>query len=93
MKEILELVLYETGRKRILLPLPFPLLNMEAAIFELFRLKIITRDQVRLLKRDNVVPRKSLALADLGIAPATAEIILPTYLSRFRRSGGRVQTI
>lgn len=89
MKEVMELVLRETGRRRLLVPWPFPLLNMQAAMCELLRLPIITRDQVRLLKRDNVVPRKSLTLADLGIAPATAEIILPTYLSRYRRGGAQ----
>jgi NADH dehydrogenase len=42
---------------------------------------------VRLLRRDNVVSSGALTLADLGIAPTAAEIILPTYLDRFRRGG------
>ena len=42
---------------------------------------------MRLLKRDNVVSRRALGLADLGIAPATPEIMLPTYLCRFRPAG------
>jgi uncharacterized protein YbjT (DUF2867 family) len=87
MKEIAELVLAETGRRRFLIPLPFPLLEIEAAVLEFLGLKLITRDQVRLLRRDNVVGRRALGLADLGIAPATAEIMLPTYLARFRRAG------
>lgn len=87
MKEIVELVLHETGRRRFLMPLPFPLLNFEAALLEFLGLKIITRDQVKLLKKDNVVPRRSLTLADLGVSPHAAEIILPTYLARYRRSG------
>lgn len=87
MKEIVELVLRETGRKRILLPTPLPLLDIQAAVLEILRLKLLTRDQVRLLKRDNVVSRRALGLADLGITPTAAEIMLPTYLSRFRRAG------
>ncbi|HLF59047.1 MAG TPA: complex I NDUFA9 subunit family protein [Alphaproteobacteria bacterium] len=89
MKEIVELVLRETGRKRLLIPAPFPLLSVEAAIFEFFRLKLLTRDQLRLLQRDNVVSRRASGLADLGIAPTTVEIMLPTYLGRFRRAIAR----
>jgi len=87
MKEIVELVLRETGRRRLLVPAPFPLLAFEAAVLELLRIKLLTRDQVRLLKRDNVVSRRAPGLSDLGIAPATVEIILPAYLGRFRRAG------
>lgn len=89
MKEIVELVLRETGRSCLLVPAPFAFLEIKAAALELLGLRIITRDQVRLLRRDNVVPRKSLGFADLGITPATAEIILPTYLARYRRGGSR----
>ena len=87
MKEIVELVLRQTGRKRFLVPAPLPLLDVKAAVLEFLGLKLITRDQVRLLKRDNVVSRRALGLADLGIAPATPEIMLPTYLCRFRPAG------
>ena len=48
---------------------------------------MLTRDQVRLLKRDNVVAPDVLTLADLGIEPETVEAIIPTYLWRFRREG------
>ncbi|MGB8274785.1 MAG: complex I NDUFA9 subunit family protein [Alphaproteobacteria bacterium] len=84
-KEVLDLVLKEIGRPRILVPVPLALLAIKAAALELFGIKLITRDQVRLLKRDNVVGRKALTFADLGIQPKTVEIILPTYLDRFRR--------
>jgi len=87
MKEIVELVLRETGRRRILVPAPLLLLAIEAAVFDFLRLRLLTRDQVRLLRRDNVVSRRALGLADLGIAPTTPEIMLPTYLSRFRPAG------
>ncbi len=86
-KELMELLLVILERWRLLVPLPFFVLTVEAAILELLRLRLITRDQVRLLRRDNVVGPKALTFADLGIAPKTAEIILPTYLERFRRSG------
>jgi len=85
MLDVVQLVLRQTGRKRLLLPAPLWALDVKAALLELIGLKLLTRDQVRLLRRDNVVSRRALSFSDLRIAPATAEIILPTYLSRFRR--------
>lgn len=85
MLDIVQLVLRQTGRKRLLLPAPLWVLGIEAALLELVGLKLLTRDQVRLLRRDNVVSRRALTLSDLRITPATAEIMLPTYLSRFQR--------
>jgi NADH dehydrogenase len=85
MKEIVELVLEATGRKRILVPAPLPLLEVDAAILEFLHIKLLTRDQVRLMRRDNVVSRRSPGLVDLGITPKTVEIMIPAYLGRFRR--------
>ena len=48
---------------------------------------LLTRDQVRLLERDNVVAKTASTFADLGIAPRAAEAILPTYLAQYRRGG------
>ena len=47
----------------------------------------LTRDQVALLKSDNVVGGDLPTFKDLGIVPTAAEVILPTYLDRFRRGG------
>jgi NADH dehydrogenase len=47
----------------------------------------LTRDQVELLKSDNTVSSGALTLASLGITPTPAEVVLPTYLDRFRRGG------
>ena len=46
---------------------------------------MLTRDQVMLLRRDNVVGSRSKKLHDLGVSATPAEAILPTYLARFRR--------
>ncbi|MCH8215031.1 MAG: complex I NDUFA9 subunit family protein, partial [Proteobacteria bacterium] len=88
-KKLMELMLAEIGRKRILVPVPFAIARMEAWFLEKLPQPLLTRDQVRLLERDNVVSGKARTFQDLGIEPAAAETILPAYLRRFRRPGRR----
>jgi NADH dehydrogenase len=54
---------------------------------------LLTRDQVRLLERDNVVEPGAPGLADLGIAPTALELVLPTYLEAYRRGGRYAGTL
>ncbi len=87
-KELMELLLRQIHRRRLLVPWPFALAELQAAFFELLPVPPLTRDQVRMLRRDNVVTDGALTLADLGIAATAAEVILPSYLDR-HRPGGR----
>ncbi len=86
-KELMELLLREIGRRRLLLPWPFALAELQAAFLERLPVPPLTRDQVRLLRRDNVVSEDALTLADLGITPTSVELIVPTYLDRYRPHG------
>src|SRR5689334_3364059 len=86
-RELMALVLRETGRERMLVNLPFSLASLEAAFLEWLPRPPLTRDQVKLLQRDNVVAAGSLGLGDLGIAPTAVELIIPTYLDQYRRGG------
>lgn len=86
-KQLLELLLHEIGRRRLLVPLPFWVASLEAAFLELAPTPLLTRDQVRLLRRDNLVAPDALTLADLDIQPTAVEVILPTYLDRYRPHG------
>jgi NADH dehydrogenase len=86
-KELMQLLLRELGRKRLLLPVPFPLASLLAVFAQLLPGKPLTPDQVRLLRRDNVVSPGARGLADLGIAPTPVEVVLPTYLDRYRVRG------
>ena len=86
-KEIMDLVLAETGRRRLLATVPFAVAGIEAWFLEKWPDPLLTRDQVKLLKRDNVVAAGALTLQDLGVGPTAAETILPTYLGRYRRHG------
>jgi NADH dehydrogenase len=47
----------------------------------------LTADQVRSLKRDNVVGPQAQGLKELGITPTALEPILPTYLDLYRPRG------
>ena len=86
-KELMELLLRQIHRRRLLVPWPFALADLQAAFFELLPVPPLTRDQVRMLRRDTVVTEGALTLADLGIAATAAEVILPSYLDRYRPSG------
>ena len=86
-RELIELVLGEIRRKRLLVDLPFGLAAIQARLMSILPNPPLTPDQVELLKRDNVVSSGALTLAALGIAPTAVEGVLPSYLDRFRRGG------
>lgn len=90
-RECLELMLAEIDRKRLLMPLPWPLAAFAASILQFLPGKLLTPDQVRLLRVDNVVSEAARqdkrTLAGLGIAPTSLAAILPSYLVRFRPHG------
>ncbi len=69
-KEIIERLLTLIEKKRILLPLPLQIANITASFFQLFPKPLITKDQLRLLKYDNIVSGKYKTNAELNI-PST----------------------
>jgi uncharacterized protein YbjT (DUF2867 family) len=90
-RELMVLMLHEIRRRRLLVPVPFGLATIAAALVEWLPAPLLTRDQVRMLRSDNVAAPDMPGLAALGIAPTSLALILPTYLDRFRR-GGRIRT-
>jgi NADH dehydrogenase len=86
-KELMQIVLRETGRRRLLIPLPFWLASLKAFFLQLAPTPLLTLDQVKLLRHDNVVSPTALTLTDLGITPTTVEAEVPAYLWRFRAKG------
>jgi len=100
MREIMEFVLAVTQRNRILAPMSFGLASTMGGFAELANKLLLgllpaefvfTRDQVELLKVDNIVSKAAEAegrtLHGLGLAPESMEAIVPSYLYRFRKSG------
>ena len=67
LKEIIQKLLNLIGKKRILLPLPFPIAKLTAKIFEFLPTPLITQDQLRLLKYDNILSGKYKTNSDIGI--------------------------
>jgi len=87
--ELMRLMLREIDRPTFpLISIPFGLASFQAAILEHLPGKLLTRDQVMMLKRDNVVSPGARTIEDLGITPTAPEVVLQSYLERFR-TGGR----
>ena len=76
-KELVRLVLERVGGRTALIPVPFLVWDLLAAVMTLHPNPPLTRDQVKLMKRDNVVGRQALTLGDLGIRPVPLEEALP----------------
>ena len=66
-KEILQRLLNLIDKKRILIPFPLPLAELSARFFEIFPKPLLTRDQLRLLKYDNIVSGKYKTNSDIGM--------------------------
>ncbi|MFZ8897485.1 MAG: complex I NDUFA9 subunit family protein [Alphaproteobacteria bacterium] len=86
-KALLEYILSETGRSRALVPVPAPFLKPLAAIMEFLPAPPLTRDQLILLRKHNVVNEGALTLADLGLDATAIAAEVPDYLVRFRNQG------
>jgi len=92
-RELMEIVLRQTGRKCLLVPVPAAIASFKAWFLEALPKPPLTRDQVRMLADDNVVGGSGESdigtFKALGIEPTPIETVLPTYMARYRRDGGR----
>ena len=66
-KEVLERLLILIDKKRILMPMPLLLASISAKIFQLLPNPLLTEDQLRLLKYDNVLSTKYKSNFDIGL--------------------------
>jgi NADH dehydrogenase len=95
MRGLMQRMLVVVQRRRLVVNLPFFVANIMAAGFDflsfctggLITNGVLTRDQVKSLRVDNVVSEGAKGLTELGIKPTTMESVLPEYLWRFRPSG------
>jgi NADH dehydrogenase len=94
-RDLMRRMLQVIRRRRLIVNVPFFAASIMGGAFDLlqavtlglFQNGMITRDQVRNLKADNVVSPGAKGLADLGITPTAMEAVLPEYLWRYRPSG------
>jgi len=90
-KELMEFTLATAERRRLLVPAPFALMKLQAAVLQFLPKPPITPDQVEMLRGDNVVSaaarEQGRTLEALGIIPNSIAAVVPDYLWRFRKTG------
>ena len=90
-KELMEFILSTIGRHRLLVPVPFALMKLQATFLQFLPKPPLTSDQVEMLKVDNVVSpaarEQGRTLEGIGIIPNSIASVVPDYLWRFRKTG------
>ncbi|MBR0656458.1 complex I NDUFA9 subunit family protein [Plastoroseomonas arctica] len=89
MREVLAYILAVTGRRRKLVDAPMGLMEFQAGILQHLPNPPITRDQLLLLRHDNVASEGAPGLAALGIEAKAVEAIVSGYLARYRVGGAK----
>jgi uncharacterized protein YbjT (DUF2867 family) len=94
-RDLMQKMLAVIQRRRLVLNIPYFAATLMASGFDflsfatggLIENKMLTRDQVKSLRVDNVVSDGAKTFADLGISPVSMDAMLPEYLWRYRASG------
>jgi uncharacterized protein YbjT (DUF2867 family) len=81
---IMKRILKHTERKRLLVPVATVFAKIIGTVVGVLPNPLLTGDQVKMLEKDSVVSEGALGLTDLGVEPTLADVILPTYLNRFK---------
>ena len=79
-REILRQIMRHRGRRRALLPVPLMVWNMLALGLSVLPSPPVTRDQVALMRNDNVVNPGAEGFAELGIRPRSLSELIPLCL-------------
>ncbi len=79
-KQLMQLVLRYTGKKRLLLPIPYVFASLISVLMSVMSQPPLSHDQVKLLKVNNIVSSDMPGLKDLGIEPKPLEAIVPYYI-------------
>lgn len=84
-KELMSYLLRVTGKRRLLVNLPFSAARTLGRLLQRLPVPPLTEDQVVLLQQDNVVAPGASGLAELGVQPTPLEVVVPTYLRAYAR--------
>jgi uncharacterized protein YbjT (DUF2867 family) len=87
LREAIELMLKVTRRRRLVINIPFWIARIQGWFLQMLPKPLLTVDQVKLLRYDNVVSEEAKTLADLGIQPTAAEGVVEGYLYAYRPQG------
>ncbi len=88
-RELLAWMLAELRRKRPMVEIPMGLARLQATLMERLPGKPLTRDQLAMLTRDNVVAEGAPGFDSFAILPTPVEMVVPAYIARYRAGGGR----
>ncbi len=94
-RDLMKQMLAVIQRRRLIVNIPFVIASVMGGALDLLSAmtgglitnSLLTRDQVKSLRSDNVVSEGAKTFADLGIKPVTMESMLPEYLWPYRPSG------
>jgi len=95
LRDLLIKMLTVIEKRRLIVNLPFwvggimggALDAAQGVTIGLFSNTLLTRDQVKSLRHDNIVGTDALGFAELGIKPTAMDSVLPDYLWPYRPSG------
>ncbi|WP_127145110.1 complex I NDUFA9 subunit family protein [Pelagibacterium montanilacus] len=91
MRQLIDRVLEESYRKRLVLPLPDALARLSATMMSVLPKPMLTPDQITQLGIDNVVSEAAIrdgrTFSAFGIAPTGMDAVLSSYMWRFRKHG------
>jgi NADH dehydrogenase len=87
LRELVGFVLRLVDRRRLLVPVPFAVAEVQARLFEFLPSPPLTISQVDLLRMDNLASGELPGLGELGIRAKAIEDIVPTYVGRLRMRG------
>jgi NADH dehydrogenase len=87
LRELVSFALRLIDKRRLLVPVPFAVAEIQARLFEFLPSPPLTTSQVDLLRADNVAGGALPGFPELNIQPKAVEDIVPTYVGRLRTSG------
>ncbi len=86
-KEIYKILLTQINRECTLIPVPWTIAKIQGAVLSFMPKPLLTCDQVKSLQTDSVMDEGALGLKDLNVETTAMSIVLPRYLSNFKKGG------
>jgi NADH dehydrogenase len=80
LRELVSFTLRVIGKRRLLMPVPFAVAEIQARLFEFLPNPPLTTGQVDLLKADSVASGTVPGFPELDFLPKAVEEVVPTYI-------------